>query len=214
MLALQGTLTGWREAAISGRPWRPERTALGRGAWIELARGWLEGDVTLFDQLHRDTFWHADRRPMYDRMVDVPRLTARLPRDGPVPPVLLAARDLLTTCYDQQFSNFGLALYRDGSDSVAPHGDMIAREMNTSVMATISLGAPRRLLLSPEGGGPSHGLDLGAGDLLVMGGTIQRTWRHSVPKTTRPVGPRISVMLRPTWRSAAAVAEGGRDVYS
>jgi hypothetical protein len=50
-----------------------------------------------------------------------------------------------------------------------------------------------------EVGGGSRPLrfEVGHGDLLVMGGSCQRTWEHAVPKTSQPVGPRISVQFRP-----------------
>ena len=57
------------------------------------------------------------------------------------------------------------------------------------MVAIVSLGARRRLLLRPRGGGKGRRFELGRGDLLVMGGSLQRTWEHSVPKTARPVGP-------------------------
>jgi hypothetical protein len=65
------------------------------------------------------------------------------------------------------------------------------------LVAIVSLGAPRSLLLRPIGGGATVRFRVGAGDLLVMGGSCQRTWEHAVPKTARPVGPRISVQFRP-----------------
>ena len=136
---------------------------------------------------------------MYDRVVDVPRLTASLPGDGPAPPSLVAIGDLLAERYDEPCRRIGLAWYRDGRDSVAPHGDQIAREMDTTTMAIVSCGARRGFRLSPVGGGSGITLPLGHGDLLVMGGTIQRTWRHGVAKTSRPVGPRLSIMFRPPW---------------
>lgn len=176
-----------------------ERTELDHGAWVEHRPGWLQGEQTVFDEVTAGTRWHAGRRPMYERMVDVPRLTAGLPRDGAVPPVLIRISDLLTERYDEPVDRIGLAWYRDGRDSVAPHGDQVARDMATTVMATVSCGDRRRFLLSPVAGGPSVAFDLGRGDLLVMGGTIQRTWRHGVPKTARPVGPRLCIMFRPAW---------------
>jgi alkylated DNA repair dioxygenase AlkB len=92
----------------------------------------------------------------------------------------------------------GLCLYRDGRDSVAWHGDTIGRGRREDTMvAIVSLGAPRALLLRPLGGGPAQRYELGHGDLIVMGGSCQRTWEHAVPKTARPVGPRISVQFRP-----------------
>ena len=195
---LQGSLFGTREPAVT-EPIPAERTDLAHGAWIVRVPGWLDGDQTLLEYLAGSTTWHASTRPMYERIVDVPRLTASVPKDGPGHPVLADVRAALRERFDERFDRIGLALYRDGRDSVAPHGDMVAREMEESVMAIISCGAPRRFLLSPLAGGGSTSFDFGQGDLLVMGGTIQRTWRHGVPKTNRPVGPRLSIMFRPRW---------------
>jgi len=197
-VGLQGTLFGAAEPAVAG-PIAADRTELAHGAWFVRVPGWLAGDQTLLDALSASTTWHASERPMYERIVAVPRLTASLPKDGPGHPVLATVRAALRDRFDQRFDRIGLALYRDGRDSVAPHGDMVAREMQESVMAIVSLGARRRFLLSPVDGGGSVSFDFGEGDLLVMGGTIQRTWRHGVPKTNRPVGPRLSVMFRPRW---------------
>ena len=65
------------------------------------------------------------------------------------------------------------------------------------MVAIISVGAVRTLALRPRGGGPTIGYEVGHGDLLVTGGSCQRTWEHPVPKTHRPVGPRISIQFRP-----------------
>ena len=92
----------------------------------------------------------------------------------------------------------GLCLYRDGRDSVAWHGDTSGRQVRETIVAIISLGTPRTLLLRPRGGGgPALRHDVGHGDLLVMGGTCQRTWQHAILKTARATGPRISVQFRP-----------------
>ena len=91
-----------------------------------------------------------------------------------------------------------MCLYRDGRDSVAWHGDTIGRGRSEDTMvAIVSLGSARAFLLRPRGGGTTIRHRLGHGDLIVMGGSCQRTWEHAVPKTTRPVGPRISVQFRP-----------------
>jgi alkylated DNA repair dioxygenase AlkB len=65
------------------------------------------------------------------------------------------------------------------------------------MVAIVSLGAPRALLLRPRGGGTALRRNLGHGDLLVMGGNCQRTWEHAVPKAAAAAGPRISVQFRP-----------------
>ena len=116
--------------------------------------------------------------------------------------MLVAIRDALNDRYAKElgepFVTAGLCYYRDGRDSVAWHGDRIGRGRSEDTMvAIVSLGAERRLSLRPRGGGESIGFPIGHGDLLVMGGTCQRTWDHAVLKTAKPVGPRISVQFRP-----------------
>ncbi|HYU14534.1 MAG TPA: alpha-ketoglutarate-dependent dioxygenase AlkB [Candidatus Acidoferrum sp.] len=177
------------------------RTALAEGAWIEHAPGWVSGQDGLFDALERGTLWRTDRRWMYERMVDTPRLVAGLPGDGPGHPLCEEMRRALSARYGEAFTRVSLALYRDGTDSVAFHGDTVARDMDESLVATVSLGAHRRFLLKPAAGGASISFALGGGDLLVMGGTCQRTWRHAIPKV-QSAGPRIAIMFRPTWYPA------------
>ena len=142
---------------------------------------------------------------MYDSTVRVPRLLARYAQGEPLPhPVLDEARSALNAHYGEAlggpFVTAGLCLYRDGNDSVAWHGDRIARESPKDTMvAILSLGAVRPFALRPKAGGPGLRLQIGHGDLLVMGGSCQRTWLHSIPKTARCLGARISVQFRPAW---------------
>ncbi|MER6184998.1 alpha-ketoglutarate-dependent dioxygenase AlkB [Streptomyces sp. NPDC001652] len=179
------------------------RTVLGHGAWIDVLPGWLGGSDALFEQLAAEVPWRAERRTMYDHVVDVPRLLAFYGVDDALPhPVLSQAREALTAHYAEElgepFTTAGLCFYRDGRDSVAWHGDRIGRGAREDTMvAILSVGAPRDLLLRPMRGGDSVRRPLGHGDLIVMGGSCQRTWEHSVPKTTRAAGPRISVQFRP-----------------
>jgi alkylated DNA repair dioxygenase AlkB len=179
------------------------RRQLTDGAWVDVRPRWITGADTLFERLHDTVPWHAERRPMYDRVVDVPRLLSFFDEDEPLPdPSLVEAKRALDEHYatelGERFATAGLCLYRDGRDSVAWHGDRIGRgSTHDTMVAIIVLGAPRALLLRPRGGGTTIRHDLGHGDLLVMGGSCQRTWEHAVPKTARPVGPRISVQFRP-----------------
>jgi alkylated DNA repair dioxygenase AlkB len=180
-----------------------ERTDLGSGAWVDLQRNWMAGADLLFERLAAVVSWRAERRSMYDRVVDVPRLVAFYGSGDELPdPSLDVARRVLGERYRAEagrgFASVGLCLYRDGRDSVAWHGDTIGRGATDDVVvAIVSLGAPRILLLRPTGGGATVRFRVGAGDLLVMGGSCQRTWEHAVPKTARPVGPRISMQFRP-----------------
>ena len=216
------------------------RHQLARGAWVDLLPGWVSGD-DLLERLLQDVPWRAERRPMYDRVVDVPRLLCHYGEGDPLPhPALEAVRDALNARYEPELGeplvSAGLCLYRDGADSVAWHGDTIGRgRTSDTVVAIVSLGSPREFQLRPRGGGAVAraiaGSDLtgarqtvqpterasdgpalrpravsGAGtirhtlhhgDLVVMGGSCQRTWEHAVPKTTRSVGPRVSIQFRP-----------------
>jgi alkylated DNA repair dioxygenase AlkB len=179
------------------------RVPLARGAWVDLRPGWLAGSGAVFGTLVETVPWRAERRHMYDRVVDVPRLLCFYGEDAPLPhPALTAARDALSAHYraelGEPFRTAGLCLYRDGRDSVAWHGDTTGRGSREDTMvAILSLGAARALLLRLRGGGASLRYEIGHGDLLVMGGSCQRTWEHAVPKTARAVGPRISVQFRP-----------------
>jgi alkylated DNA repair dioxygenase AlkB len=195
------------------------RQPLTAGAWADLRRGWLSGADALFDALAEAVPWQAEEREMYQRIVSVPRLLSFYDEDAQLPhPVLAQARDQLSAHYADElgepFRTAGLCLYRDGRDSVAWHGDRIGRSRTEDTMvAILSLGAPRQLLLRPRPGGPGRPrpggpggpsggtgtlrYSLGHGDLIVMGGSCQRTWEHAVPKTSKPVGPRISIQFRP-----------------
>jgi alkylated DNA repair dioxygenase AlkB len=180
------------------------RRPLTRGAWVDVRRGWLGGADALFDRLLTAVPWRAERRQMYERVVAVPRLLCFYDEDERLPdPALDAARDGLNAHYaaelGEPFRTAGLCLYRDGRDSVAWHGDTIGRGSTEDTMvAIVSVGTPRALALRPRGGGgPTVRYEVGHGDLLVMGGSCQRTWEHAVPKTARPTGPRISIQFRP-----------------
>jgi alkylated DNA repair dioxygenase AlkB len=180
-----------------------QRTVLTRGAWVDYRPGWLSGADRLFDVLHHEVPWYAERREMYERVVDVPRLLKFYDADEVLPhPVLAQAREELSRWYaaelGEPFVTAGMCLYRDGRDSVAWHGDRIGRARNLDTMvAILSVGSARTLKLRPRGGGESLGFSLGHGDLVVMGGSCQRTWDHAIPKTTEAVGPRISIQFRP-----------------
>ena len=191
------------ETSLRALAGHTERTRLSDGAWVDLRRSWVSGADLLFERLVDTVAWHGERRQMYDREVDVPRLLSFFGEQDLLPdPLLDEARDALSAHYaaglGEPFRTAGLCYYRDGRDSVAWHGDRIGRGRHRdTLVAIVSLGAARHLLLRPRGGGTSLRFTLGPGDLLVMGGSCQRSWDHCVPKTARPVGPRISVQFRP-----------------
>ncbi|MFJ5710702.1 MULTISPECIES: alpha-ketoglutarate-dependent dioxygenase AlkB [unclassified Streptomyces] len=180
------------------------RIPLAGGAWVDHLPGWFQGADALFGELVGRVPWRAEERRMYDDVVAVPRLLASYREGETLPhPALAEARAVLGAHYADElgegFVTAGLCLYRDGRDSVAWHGDRTGRSSTRdTLVAILSLGDPRDLALRPRGGGPvALRLPLGHGDLVVMGGSCQRTWDHAVPKTSRAVGPRISVQFRP-----------------
>lgn len=171
------------------------RTDLGEGAWIDHLPEWVRGHEAVLEALWTGMRWQAHRRRMYDREVDVPRLVASWPDDGPGHPLLPEMAAALSAHYRRPLPGVSLAAYRSGHDSVAFHGDRLGRARADAIVAIVALGERRRFLLRPAAGGRSRTLELGAGDLLVMGGTCQRTWQHAVPKTAH-AGLRISVQFR------------------
>ncbi|MGI8523643.1 MAG: alpha-ketoglutarate-dependent dioxygenase AlkB [Nocardioides sp.] len=179
-----------------------QRRVLTRGAWVDVRRDWVAGADEVLAALVADVPWRAEQRAMYDRVVDVPRLVHTYGVGQSLPhPVLVEARDALSEHYlpelGEGFVTAGCCYYRDGRDSVAWHGDTIGRgSTHDTMVAIVSFGDLRRLALRPRGGGESIAVELGHGDLVVMGGSCQRTWEHAVPKVAQ-AGPRISVQFRP-----------------
>jgi alkylated DNA repair dioxygenase AlkB len=199
---------------VSELPWQPSlldagaiafdrgfttltRRELAAGAWVDHAPGWVTGADELFTELLSVVGWMQHSRWMYDHRVTEPRLTARFHLDEDDPPLVILAEmaAVLSDRYGVSFTQVGANLYRDGNDSVAWHGARIARELPEATVALVSLGEPRPFKLRPKGGGTSVGYVPDRGDLLVMGGSCQRTWDHAVPKV-RHAGPRMSVQFR------------------
>jgi alkylated DNA repair dioxygenase AlkB len=201
-LAHQPSMWDLAEEATLG-PLAVTRHHLSRGAWVDHLPGWVQGSDGVLQVLLGDIGWRADRRQMYEREVAVPRLLRWYGGEEPLPhPLLTQARGALNAHYGPElgepFVSAGMCLYRDGRDSVAWHGDRLGRGRSADTMvAIVSFGSPRPLSLRPVGGGESLRFPLGHGDLVVMGGSCQRTWEHCIPKTAKPVGPRVSVQFRP-----------------
>ena len=189
---------GGLDAGLAGR----RRLTLGRGAWIDVVRSWLPEPDAVLSALVERVPWRQEQREMYDRVVAVPRLVHTYGAGEALPHrALTEAREALSRHYagelGEPFVTAGCCYYRDGRDSVAWHGDTIGRgARHDTMVAIVSVGDPRRLALRPRGGGAGRSVEMGHGDLLVMGGSCQRTWEHAVPKVAH-AGPRISVQFRP-----------------
>ena len=176
------------------------RTELDGSSWVDYCPGWLAGGDALLAELLSLTRWQQRTVHMYDREVLEPRLTAGWSTDAAdesVPAMVRAMAASLSERYVVDFDQIWANLYRHGADSVAWHGDRTRHMMERPLVATVSLGARRSFRLRPrETTRIAHELQPGAGDLIVMGGRCQHDWEHTVPKTKRAVGARISVTIR------------------
>jgi alkylated DNA repair dioxygenase AlkB len=193
-LAFQGTLLGSAEPVIERSFGGAQRLTLADEAWVEHVPGWLTGADELFGVIADVVHWQSPMVRMWDKQMQQPRLNGSLGVESR-PAIVEEMRDALSERYDIEFLSIGANLYRDGRDSVAWHGDRVARTLPEATIAIVSLGGPRRFLLRPKGGGRSVRFDLAPGDLLAMGGSCQRTWQHCVPKVAR-AAPRISLTFR------------------
>ena len=152
----------------------------------------------VFERLRAEIDWRAERRLMYERELDVPRLLASFRLDSVDLPTWLGElgarlRDELAV----PFNSVGLNLYRDQHDSVAPHNDRLHELVAGHPIALLSFGAirpmqirakrpPRRLLtIDPE-----------PGSLLLMSYAVQLHYDHGIPKLPVSVGPRVSAAFR------------------
>lgn len=178
---------------------RARRLQLDPTSWLDYVPGWLSGDDVLFEALLAVAGWEQRERWMVDRLVREPRLTAELPRLDDLPlPLLRDVAGALSQRYGVDYDGLWINLYRDQRDSTAWHGDYRSCKRPECIVPVLSLGAPRRFLIRPRGGGRSHVFPVAGGDLVVMGGRAQEDWQHSVPKQAQPAAARISVNFKST----------------
>ncbi len=170
-----------------------------------------------FTALRDGVDWNSMRRPMYERIVDVPRLVAsyRL-ESGALPEPLAEIAYCVRNALRQPFNTVGLNYYRDGRDSIAPHNDKLETLVPGHPIALLSLGASRRMIVRAKAP-PRHsiGIDLDAGSLLVMSHASQLHYNHGIPKSRAPSAPRMSLAFRvrptgPRVRNADRVLQPAR----
>jgi alkylated DNA repair dioxygenase AlkB len=186
---------------------------------IAYTPGFVAGPVAdaLFAELREAVPWKAERRRMYDREVDVPRLTAHFhlgPDEAAPPGPIRQAADEVVAKTGVPFNSVGLNFYRDGRDSVAPHNDHLSVLVEGFPIALLSLGSTRRMTIRAKE--PSRRVlhvDLEPGSLLMMSYATQLHYTHGIPKTTAPVGPRISLAFRVKPAATAAGEEAGGTYY-
>lgn len=186
--------TGGLDVAVDTDFGSAERIQLDQKSWITYVPGWLCGDEVLMRHLMAHAPWEQRSRWMYDRVVQEPRLTAEYPVIAQAPhPVLRYLADELSHHFGVAYTRLWMNWYRDNDDGTGWHADRPADKLDEAVIPVLSLGAGRRFLIKPDGGGRSTVIVTHGGDLVVMGGRCQKDYKHSVPKQRIAAGPRLSL---------------------
>jgi alkylated DNA repair dioxygenase AlkB len=170
------------------------RIRLDETSWVEHVPGWLAGEGELMSMLMDQAQWEQRSRWMYTRMVTEPRLTAECPVIADAPqPVLHYLAEVLSAHYGRPYTRLWMNWYRGNDDGTGWHADRPANRLDETVIPVLSLGAARRFLIRPAGGGQSKAIMAHGGDLIVMGGRCQKDYVHSVPKQKHAAGARLSL---------------------
>jgi alkylated DNA repair dioxygenase AlkB len=186
------------------------------GAELRFAPQWLAPAAAdaLFAALREQVAWGVHRIRLFGREVDSPRLSCWIGDPGaayrysgasfaphPWPPALASVRAAVEAAAGARFDSVLANRYRDGRDAMGWHSDDEPELGAQPVIASLSLGAPRRFVLKPRAGrgAPADArlaFALPHGSLLVMAGDTQRNYRHALPRTAKPVGERINLTFR------------------
>jgi alkylated DNA repair dioxygenase AlkB len=178
-----------------------DRVQLDDTSWVDIARGWIVGSAAVYDHLVSTVDFRQGRVWRYERWIDEPRLGAGGSIARPGHPILADAQRAIARKYKARFEGFGFAYYRDSRDSVAMHRDREMRWLDDTVVAILTLGAPRPFLVqrrNTRDRSTARDLAPAGGDLMVFGGRFQADWLHGVPKTRHAVRGRISAQWRYT----------------
>lgn len=194
-------LRGAAEPALFELPAPESLVGERAGGDVRLYRGWLSKDAAdaLLDEIRANTTWIQERRKMYDRFVDVPRVQGWQgdDRDRPWTPRVLEVRRALEALTATHFSYVLFNRYRNGSDSVAWHNDREVEHLARPVIASLTLGATRAFDLRPKTARSKIiSVDLEHGDLVVMRGETQKNWEHRVVKNHRIASERVNLTFR------------------
>lgn len=190
---------------------QPPQNMLPRDGDARLYRDVLPANEAdrIFERLHMALNWQQETAHIMGRDIAVPRLTAWYGEvayrysgvyhpAAPFPKILMPLRKLAEEHAGQGFNTVLLNLYRDGRDSVSWHADDEEVLGQNPVIASLSFGGERRFHMRHTQSGERVSIDLPHNSLLVMGGTMQHHWQHQIPKTARPVEPRINLTFRKT----------------
>jgi alkylated DNA repair dioxygenase AlkB len=191
------------------------RHRLNSASWLDLYPGWIDDDASWMARLLEELPLRQEEVRVFGRLWPTPRLTSlhgdpglgyawsgRVFLPSPWTPGLRALRDRIRATTGIDFNAVMANHYRDGQDAMGAHADdepeLGPCPPDDILIGSLSLGARRRFTVRPKERGSAPGLDLelGGGDLLVMGGATQRDFKHAIPRTRRPIGPRLNLTFR------------------
>jgi alkylated DNA repair dioxygenase AlkB len=189
-----------------------ERIDLGEGAWATFEADFVPAHLDVMARLIASLPLRQETIVMFGRTVTMPRLTSwhgdpgcsyaysgRVFEPAPWTAELTTLRDRLTAREGCAFNSVLVNHYRDGADAMGEHADdepELGPSADDVRIASVSLGARRRFVLRHRRTREVYAFQLGEGSLLVMGGTTQRHFRHHLPRTRMPVGPRLNLTFR------------------
>jgi alkylated DNA repair dioxygenase AlkB len=201
--------TGGMNVAVDETFATAARIQLDDASWVEHVQGWLAGDGELMEALMKQASWEQRSRWMYTQLVTEPRLTAEYPVIADAPQAVLHyLTEVLSAHYGRPYARLWMNWYRDNHDGTGWHADRPANKQDEAVIPVLSLGATRRFLIRPEGGGPSTSIVTHGGDLVVMGGRCQKDYQHSVPKQKQYAGARLSLNFSVANPAESALVNG------
>jgi alkylated DNA repair dioxygenase AlkB len=165
------------------------------------------GNAEVFERLLRETDWRHETVLVYGKRHLQPRLTAWYGeaaytysglRLAPLPmtPLLAQLRSAVEAATGHRYNSVLLNHYRDGADSMGMHSDDEPELGPQPVIASLSYGATRTFILRHKASKRTLKFDLTDGNLLLMGGSLQRHWLHGINKTAKPTGPRLNLTFR------------------
>ncbi len=161
--------------------------------------------------------WKQEAIKLYGKTIPTPRLTAWhgdtearysysniIHEPEPWTPELLEIKRRIEPICKAQFNFVLLNFYREGRDSMSWHSDDEPELGANPIIGSVSFGAPRRFHFRHKfDASLRQSVDLTDGSLLIMGGATQHFWRHQLPKTARPIAPRINLTFRTVMQSAS-----------
>jgi alkylated DNA repair dioxygenase AlkB len=164
-------------------------------------------NAEVFERLVKETAWRQESIVVYGKRHPQPRLTAWYGEASytysglrldplPMTPLLAQLRAAVEAATGQRYNSVLLNYYRDGADSMGMHSDDEPELGPRPVIASLSYGATRSFVLRHKTSKRTLKFDLGDGNLLLMGGALQRHWMHGINKTAKPTGPRLNLTFR------------------